>query len=1107
MRSGGSRRREAREVTRRKHSGLSDDPLWYKDAIIYQLHVKSFFDSDNDGVGDFPGLITRLDYLAEMGVNCLWLLPFYPSPRRDDGYDIAEYRGVHPEYGTLGDVRRFIDEAHARAIRVVTELVINHTSDQHPWFQRARRAKPGSSARNFYVWSDTDKAYAGTRIIFLDTEKSNWTWDDEAGAYFWHRFYAHQPDLNFDNPQVLRAVLSVMRFWLDLGVDGLRLDAIPYLIEREGTSNENLPETHAVLRKIRATLDAEYPGRMLLAEANMWPEDTLAYFGAAGDECHMAFHFPLMPRMYMALAQEDRFPITDIMRQTPDIPASCQWAIFLRNHDELTLEMVTDKERDYLWETYAADRRARINLGIRRRLAPLLERDRRRIELLNSLLLTLRGTPVIYYGDEIGMGDNIHLGDRDGVRTPMQWSSDRNGGFSRCDPASLVLPIIQDPLYGYQAINVEAQWRDPHSLLNWTRRMLGVRKQHQAFGRGAQRFLRPMNRKVLAYLREYQGETILCVANVSRSAQAVELDLNEFAGRVPVELTAGTPFPRIGQLTYLLTLPPYGFSWFLLSEQAEAPAWSSATSGPVVEQYTFVLMTGLHDLLQEPARGILERELLPSYISQRRWFQGKDQMLGGVEIEAFEALPGSDGQALFVELKVKVGDRIDHYALPLTIAWEDRPPHPFEAPLALARVRRGRRVGLLTDAFAAPLLPRSMIRGLRTSAVAELASGGQIVCRPTAALDEVEFPISEIEWPGAEQTNSTLVVDRRAVIKLFRRLVPGIHPEAEMGRVLTERRFAGTPALLGDIVHVDKAGQTYTLAIVQRFVENQGDGWAWSLSQLDRIVDEAASPFAEAKASAFAPYAAFALTLGRRLGELHAALALPSDDPAFSPEHARPADVEAWRMQASEEVNRAIDLLEGRDDFDRSHSLQIAGLVDGRDGLMASIGRLARRGLGTDLTRIHGDLHLGQVLVAGADVQIIDFEGEPRKTLAQRRAKNSRLRDVAGLIRSFDYAASQVAREARLMGGAEHDAKAGELLQIFRREAQQAMLAGYEEATTGVLPPLDMDLLLLFTLEKAAYEVAYEAANRPDWISVPLGGMARIAERVLGQRAPAEPVR
>nr|NOY02508.1 maltose alpha-D-glucosyltransferase [Gammaproteobacteria bacterium] len=526
---------------RSRPAAFIDDPLWYKDAVIYQLHIKSFFDSNNDGIGDFAGLISKLDYIAELGVNTLWLLPFYPSPRRDDGYDIAEYKAVHPDYGSMADARRFIAEAHKRGLRVITELVINHTSDQHPWFQRARHAKRGSKARDFYVWSDDDQKYDGTRIIFLDTEKSNWTWDPVAGQYFWHRFYSHQPDLNFDNPQVLKAVIGVMRFWLDLGVDGLRLDAIPYLIERDGTNNENLAETHGVLRAIRAEIDANYPDRMLLAEANQWPEDTRPYFGEGdGDECHMAFHFPLMPRMYMALAMEDRFPITDILRQTPEIPANCQWAIFLRNHDELTLEMVTDRERDYLWNYYAEDRRARINLGIRRRLAPLLQRDRRRIELLTSLLLSMPGTPTLYYGDELGMGDNIYLGDRDGVRTPMQWSPDRNGGFSRADPQRLVLPPVMDPLYGYQTVNVEAQSHDPHSLLNWTRRMLAVRKQQKAFGRGTLRTLSPSNRRILAYIREYTDadgntEVILCVANVSRAAQAAELELSQYADKVPVE--------------------------------------------------------------------------------------------------------------------------------------------------------------------------------------------------------------------------------------------------------------------------------------------------------------------------------------------------------------------------------------------------------------------------------------------------------------------------------------------------------------------------------------------------------------------------------------------
>ncbi len=700
-----------------KHHPLpqSDDPLWYQDAVIYQLHVKSFFDADNDGVGDFKGLLQKLDYIAELGVTAVWLLPFYPSPRRDDGYDIADYRGVHPEYGTLADVRRFIGEAHARGLRVITELVINHTSDQHPWFQRARHAKPGSAARNFYVWSDTDQKYAGTRVIFLDTQKSNWTWDVEANAYYWHRFYPHQPDLNFDNPTVLREVLSIMRFWLDLGIDGLRLDAVPYLVEREGTSSENLPETHAVLKRIRAALDRHAPGRMLLAEANQWPEDAQQYFGD-GDECHMAFHFPLMPRMYMAIAREDRFPITDIMRQTPAIPDNCQWAIFLRNHDELTLEMVTSSERDYLWETYASDRRARLNLGIRRRLSPLLERDRRRIELMNGLLLSMPGTPVIYYGDEIGMGDNIHLGDRDGVRTPMQWSVDRNGGFSRADPASLVLPPIMDPIYGFYAVNVEAQAADQHSTLNWTRRMLAVRKRFRAFGRGSQRFLYPGNRKVLAFLRELAGadgsdETILCVSNLSRTSQAVELDLAGFAGRVPVDIVGGSVFPPVGQLTYLLTLPPYGFYWFQLASETQVPSWHQPAPEALPEFVTLVVRRELAEVLSGPARGLLETEVLPEYLPKRRWFAAKGERLRSTRIAY--AVPVPEQPVIATEIEVLLGDRAERYVLPVGLAWEDETADALVQPLALARIRRGARVGFLTDAFALDPLVQAWIGALR----------------------------------------------------------------------------------------------------------------------------------------------------------------------------------------------------------------------------------------------------------------------------------------------------------------------------------------------------------------------------------------------------------
>jgi maltose alpha-D-glucosyltransferase/alpha-amylase len=1078
-------------MARRKPVTLPSDPCWYRDAVIYQLHVKSFFDSNNDGVGDFPGLIRRLDYLAEVGINAVWLLPFYPSPRRDDGYDISDYRGVHTEYGNVRDVRTLIREAHARGIRVITELVVNHTSDQHPWFQRARRAKPGSAARDFYVWSDTDKTYSGTRIIFIDTEKSNWTWDDEAKAYYWHRFYSHQPDLNFDNPKVLNAVISVMRFWLDMGVDGLRLDAVPYLVEREGTSSENLPETHAILRHIRKVVDDHYPDRMLLAEANQWPEDIQEYFGG-GDECHMVFHFPLMPRMYMAIAQEDRFPITDIIRQTPDPPAGCQWAIFLRNHDELTLEMVTDSERDYLWEVYAADRRARLNLGIRRRLAPLLENDRRRIELMNSLLLTMPGTPIIYYGDEIGMGDNIHLGDRDGVRTPMQWSSDRNGGFSRADPPSLVLPPIMDPVWGYQAVNVEAQWRNPHSLLNWLRRMLVERSRHQAFGRGSLRLLLPQNRKVLAYLREYEDDAILCVVNVSRTAQAVELELNEFAGRTPVELLGGTAFPRIGQLTYLLTLPPYGFYWFKLSKDEPPPAWSTATATPFIEHRTLVLRGSLAQCLEHRAKQDLENDILPFYVPERRWFQNKGADLRKIEIASVAPLPGAEDDAVFCDIDVSfAGGGRERYALPMAIAWEDEPSCPFEAPLAFGRARRARRVGLLTDGFASARFAHAILGGLGRRDIIPF-DDGEIAFLPFGDAIKHIPESAEIEWPGAEQTNSSLVVDRRAIIKLFRRITVGIHPEPEMARVLTERGFIGTPALIGEVVRRYKSGEIATLAVIESYLANQGDGAQWTNEQLSRIIDDQSVAPTSHPHYAFESYWGFIDALGRRVGEMHAVLGEPSDDPAFAPEKVDQSSVATARSGARAQLRAALKALLRTDDPERRRVL--ADLTQRRDHIMRLLSDLLASGLGSPRTRIHGDLHLGQVLVCSNDVAIIDFEGEPIKPLDERRAKRSPMRDVAGMVRSFDYAASIIERDRRLAAGAPGQARAHELLRAFRTIAEERFLEAYGEGRGRALDDRERRIIEAFAIQKAAYEIVYESVNRPDWVDIPLRGLAeRIA--------------
>ena len=1069
------------------------DTAWYKDAVIYQLHLKSFHDANNDGVGDFPGLIQKLDYIAELGVTAIWLLPFYPSPRRDDGYDIADYTSVHPDYGSLEDVSAFIEAAHARNIRVIAELVINHTSDQHPWFQRARHAPPGSPERDFYVWSDTDTKYSGTRIIFLDTETSNWTFDPVAGAYFWHRFYSHQPDLNFDNPAVLAEVLAVMRFWLALGIDGLRLDAVPYLIEREGTNNENLVETHAILKQIRAELDRVAPGKMLLAEANQWPEDAQQYFGD-GDECHMSFHFPLMPRMYMAIAREDRFPITDIMRQTPEIPANCQWAIFLRNHDELTLEMVTSSERDYLWNTYAADKRARINLGIRRRLAPLLERDRRRIELMNGLLLSMPGTPVIYYGDEIGMGDNIFLGDRDGVRTPMQWSMDRNGGFSRADPARLVLPPIMDANYGFQAVNVEAQAADPHSLLNWMRRMLAVRRRHQCFGRGVQRFLYPTNRKVLAYVREYEGEAVLCVANLSRVAQAVELDLGTYAGRVPVDLVGGAVFPPVGQLHYLFTLAPYGFFWFLLSSTADLPAWRVAPPEPLPDYATIVLSNASAAEAVERGRTILSQTALPAYLPLRRWYGSKTEPLTGVTVAYAAALPGT-GQAVMAEVEAALPGRTERYVLPLAIVWDDEQPGALPLQLALARVRRVARVGVLTDGFASDPFVHATMAAFEAKAQIAIP-GGTLHYRRTPQWVTGGDTIRRL---SAEQTNSSMILGDAVVLKLVRKVLAGVHPEAEMTSFLTAHGFANTAPLLGELLRISDDGTRHTLALVQGFVRNQGDGWGWTLEYLARAADELSITDDLPDATGlFMAYDVFARAVGTRLAELHRTLAAPTTEAQFTPEPATPAIRSAWAAGAREQLEQALALLTD------AAGPQAHWLLAHRDAVLALPEQLAAQGDGALNTRVHGDFHLGQVLVAESDAYIIDFEGEPARTMEQRRARSCPMRDVAGLLRSFEYAAAAAAKPD---GADPASARRETVLADFRTRAAAEFLAAYRavlhDGPAWVPQPAEQPLLDLFLLEKAAYEIRYEAANRPTWLPIPLAGLHAIASRLIDSRLVA----
>jgi maltose alpha-D-glucosyltransferase/alpha-amylase len=1101
-----------------KQAGSATDPLWYKDAIIYELHVKAFADGNNDGIGDFQGLLGKLDYLQELGITCIWLLPFFTSPLRDDGYDIGDYVTVHPSYGTLEDFQTFLQAAHDRGLQVMIELVVNHTSDQHAWFQRARLAPPGSSERDYYVWSDTDEKYKDARIIFTDTEKSNWTWDPVAKAYYWHRFFSHQPDLNYDNPQVLEEVLSVMRFWLDMGVDALRIDAIPYLVERDGTSCENLPETHAVMKKIRAEIDAHYENRIILAEANQWPADVRPYF-ADGDECHMAFHFPLMPRMYMALRQEDRLPITEIMGQTPPIPENCQWGLFLRNHDELTLEMVSDDERDYMYLAYSADPRMRINIGIRRRLAPLLDNNRRRIELLNSILFSFPGTPILYYGDEIGMGDNIYLGDRNGVRTPMQWTGDRNAGFSRAVPAKLYSPVVMDPIWGYEAINVEAQQGDSSSLLNWMRNLIALRKLFRVFGRGALKFLHPSNRKVLAYIREEGDEVVLCVANLSRFAQPAQLDLSEYDGMVPVEMLGYVEFPGITKQPYAVTLAPYGFLWLELHPAANDAAIQSDDAALLVAD-----AADSKSLFDDSNRRKLEDTILPAYIPRQRWFGNKSAIIRSTTILDW-GKPGSNGAILsLVQVEYDTG-KTDRYFLPLALAFGSAARNLRESSPAsiLSTVLSPSGEGVLYDATYDARSCNEILAIIQNSSTAAMQHGtiqGQSSSALAGLLAKSTGKSLAPRRSSAEQSNTSVLFGNRLIMKLFRHPEAGLNPDCEIGRFLTEQaHFANVPAFGGSIEYLHDSEQPATLAMLQGLVPNQGDGWAWMLEELERYYEnnvQATVPKEElrdpatlesARASAFAHDRAgvalnAAAVLGKRTAEMHLALASSKSSESFSPEPITTAYLQALQTSVNAQAVRAYELLKKSMSGLADDTVELAAFLLSRrtrtlDGLwIADLNHVDGQ-----RARIHGDYHLGQVLRVKTDFVILDFEGEPARSLEERRAKHSPLKDVAGMLRSFNYAAW-----AALMKYSsrrpEDQAQLGPWAQLWDQSVSTEFLHAYHVTMSGsaLLPSNTASfraLLDLYLLEKAFYELLYELNSRPDWVKIPLMGIASLLQQEL----------
>ncbi|HEY6459877.1 MAG TPA: maltose alpha-D-glucosyltransferase, partial [Polyangiaceae bacterium] len=812
----------------------TDGPTWYKDAIIYELRTRSFFDSNEDGVGDLPGLASRLDYLSDLGVTAIWLLPFYPSPGKDDGYDISNYTDVHSEIGTLADFENVLAEAHKRGIKVITELVLNHTSDQHPWFQRARRAPPGSPERDFYVWASSPEGYKDARIIFKDFEQSNWSWDRVANAYYWHRFYGHQPDLNFENPAVQEALLATVDFWLDKGVDGLRLDAVPYLYEEEGTNCENLPKTHAFLKKLRAHIDAKYPNRMLLAEANQWPEDVAAYFGQ-GDEGQMNFHFPLMPRMFMSIHMEDRFPIVDIFAQTPDVHPSCQWALFLRNHDELTLEMVTDEERDTMYRAYAERAAMRINLGIRRRLAPLMGNDRRKMELLNGLLFSLPGTPVLYYGDEIGMGDNVYLGDRNGVRTPMQWSMDRNAGFSRANPQQLILPVVIDPEYHYESLNVENQQQNPTSLLWWTKRLIALRKRFVAFGRGTVEYLNPANPRILAFVRAHTGpegdETVLVVANLSRFAQYTELDLSRYKGMLPQELFGKARFPAVGDAAYPLTLGPHGFYWFSLDRPKTTDERLSVPPPPSAVECTTL------EALLSTERAALE-EVLPHYLEGRPWYAGRDRAVRSTQVEDVHRLGGLDGQPVyFVFARVEYLDgEPELYSLPLAWVPSSRPVAENAAMVARVRCTGDGTEGALVDAGDDAPAARAILEAIarreqsrtRAGMLAASVVGGEEIAVVTGD------PTLEPHKVGTERHHSTIRYGERFMLRCMRRIDEGPSPELEVTRYLAGRDTDIAPKLRGALELVSPILGPMAVCALYAFVPSAGTAWQLTTEELRR---------------------------------------------------------------------------------------------------------------------------------------------------------------------------------------------------------------------------------------------------------------------------------
>lgn len=1099
-------------------SSTHNDDLWYKDGIIYQVHVKAFHDSNNDGIGDFRGLLEKLDYIKNLGVSIIWLLPFYPSPLRDDGYDIADYLTIHPDYGVLEDFKAFLKEAHSKDLKVVTEMVLNHTSDQHPWFQKSRRSKPGSPERDLYVWSDTADKYKEARIIFSDFETSNWSWDPVANAYYWHRFYSHQPDLNFDNETVHKRVMRAVDFWFELGVDGLRLDAVPYLFEREGTNCENLPETHEFLKKLNLHVQQKFRNKMLLAEANQWPEDAVAYFGN-GDECHMAFHFPLMPRIFMSIQMEDRFPITDILEQTPPIPENCQWAMFLRNHDELTLEMVTDEERDYMYRFYASESRARINLGIRRRLAPLVENNRRKIELLNILLFSFPGTPIVYYGDEIGMGDNFYLGDRNGVRTPMQWSPDRNAGFSSTNPQRLYLPVIIDPEYHYEAINVEVQQRNSSSLLWWMKKAISIRKSYKAFGRGTLNFLSPGNPKVLAFTRQHEKETILVVANLSRFHQVVELDLTEFKGYVPLEVFSRNKFPIIKDNAYLLTLGPYDYYWFQLREVSSIIDIKDSTRIPEIS-----IKKSLKNVFTDDQRDQFIRDVITNYLTYCDWYHYNEKIQDVSLLDALQ-LTGGSSESWLMLLKISYLDRIPEiFQLAVCIVEEARAQQILNENPSGVIAKIGSSNYYLIDGLYDDTFRMNLIRTLVRKRLFKSESG-QLSVTLTARSKLFVFNESELSpsrLSKSESQNINIFYNSSIGLKLYRKLEEGLNPGVEISRALSEKTtFENVHPYGGALFYRSTSGLILTLGLFREFVNGSG-AWEYFKDSAKLFFEnsitgdvsiEELQPAHHGFYLNFDKTAEFRLPaqdtdkmalemvriLGKRTAEMHIALSSIQDDAAFTPE---PFSILYQRSiyQSIRTLIKSTNRLLHRNLDKIPEELKACAqkILNSESIFLNYAKELLPVKLSSKKIRIHGNYHLRYVLFTGKDFVISNFEGNPVSALSERKLKRSPLRDVASMIWSFFFAANTAVKLFKTTTPEEMYRLESLVLIWWLYMSSNFTKSYYKEIKSAELLPERKNevkyLVYLYLLEKMFSELKNGFESESDWLNIPLRGLESLSK-------------